>query len=349
MNLKTNFFILLAFLLSMQVLQAQDRNILVNEVYPSSMFKDNGGKLINVKNLVAAGIYTKNAVGDGVTDDSDAIIAAMTWVMDRLKAHYVNVQPVDVHWSELWTIYLPNGTYRVTKPIVYGGGRVPDPLRLTDAAREGSQKIFLVGQSRENTTIKLDNNASGFQSGGYKAVVAFSRFDLSPQVIFNNMPSNNQIRNLTIDTGTGNPTAIGLDFCGANVSRLDNIKVKGSGRIGIHMRTGTTAGYQSNVTVEGFDYGIYMEGYSVNHSVFEYVTLANQNISAVYLTIASASIRKLRSTNSVTGVTIQNSTSFTPHLVITDSEFTGGGTSSKVFNISNGHLFSRNITVGGMV
>lgn len=81
-----NLFCFLCFSLIAYTSLAQDRNIAINEVYPSAMFVQNGGHYIDVKNLVAAGIYTKNAKGDGTTDDSKAIIAAMDWVMDRLRA-----------------------------------------------------------------------------------------------------------------------------------------------------------------------------------------------------------------------------------------------------------------------
>jgi hypothetical protein len=218
----------LAVLLACNSLGAQDRNISVSEVYPSDMFIENGGRLINVKTSLTHLDIGPNAMGDGINDDSDAIIAAMDWVMDQLKAWYAGGG--GVHWHKYYIIYFPDGVYKVSKPLVYSGARVIDPLYSTAHDREGVQKLMLVGQSRENTIIRLVDNASGFGSTARQPVVSYSRFDLG--TTFNNMPAANEFRNFTIDTGSGNPGAIGLDFYGANVARLDNIKIVGSGKIG---------------------------------------------------------------------------------------------------------------------
>ncbi len=325
------------------LIPAQDRNILINEVYPSDMFIENGGRLINVKTSLTYLGIGPNAIGNGINDDSDGIIAAMDWVMNQLKTWFA--EGGGHHWHKYYIIYFPDGVYKVSKPLVYSAARVIDPVFPSATNREGTEKLMLVGQSRENTIINLIDNATGFGPTDSKPVVSFSRFDLG--TIFNNMPATMQFRNFTIDTGTGNPGAIGVDFYGANIARLDNIKVLGSGKIGVHIRIGSAHGYYSNIIVEGMDYGLYIEGNEESHPTIEYLTLQNQNINAIYLKGMSVTMRKVQSMNSVNGVRLVGNGSKLPHLVVVDGSFTGGNNSNTAVQIDAGFLYSRNINVQG--
>ncbi|SDJ01414.1 Pectate lyase superfamily protein [Pedobacter sp. ok626] len=330
-----------SLLLIAMILNAQDRNIGVNEVYPPAMFKENGGRFINVRKLVESGVHTTNAVGDGVADDSDAIIAAMDWVMNRLRA---SGQPCG--WRESWYIYFPNGTYKVSKPLVYSGDPVPDCVPAqASATREGTAGLKLVGQNRDSVIIKLNDNATGFGTGMKKPVVSFSRFDRG--TIFNNAPAGFHFRNITIHTGSGNPGAIGLDFYGANTARLDNVKIVGSGEIGLHVRIGSAHGYYSNLVIDGFKYGIYLDGDAESHPAIEYVSLSNHSGSGILLSGISTSLRKVYSTNSVTGLTLQKKGTRFPHAVIVDSKFENGTSLNTGIRIIDGFLFARNVELLG--
>ncbi len=325
------------------LLQAQDRNIAINETYPNPMFKHYGGRIINVKRLVEAGIYSSNAIGDGVADDSDEIIAAMDWVVQRLRD-----AGNPCGWSESWYIYFPNGTYLVSKSLHYTGDALNDCTGrfLDETDRDGVAGLKLVGQNREGVTIRLKDNTPDFAAGARKPVVSFSRYDLNSMV--NTSPAGFHFRNITIHTGSGNPGAIGLDYLGANGSRLDNVKITGSGEIGLHIRSGTAHGYYSNLTVDGFKYGIYLSGKTTeSHPSIEYVTLSGQSISAIYLEKISVSLRKVHSTNSVNGITIQKIGVYSPHMVLLDSDFHGGGSSSTAIQINQGFLFARNVSLQG--
>ncbi|MGF1585058.1 MAG: glycosyl hydrolase family 28-related protein [Bacteroidales bacterium] len=336
------FLVIIMHSLNISV-SAQDRNISINEVYPADMFIENGGRLINVKTSLTYLGIGPNATGNGINDDSDEIIAAIDWVMNQLKAWFEGGG--SVHWHKYYIIYFPDGVYKVSKPLVYSGGRVIDPLYPSATNREGTEKLMLVGQSRKNTIIKLVDSAPGFGSAFSKPVVSFSRFDLG--TIFNNMPATMQFRNFTINTGTGNPGAIGVDFYGANVARLDNIKVVGDGKIGVHIRIGSAHGYYSNIVVEGMDYGLYIEGNEESHPTIEYLTLHNQNINAIYLKGMSVTMRKVESTNSVNATRLVGNGSKLPHLVIVDGSFAGGDSSNTAILIDAGFLYSRNINVQG--
>ncbi len=246
---------------------------------------------------MGAGIYTKNATGDGVTDDSDAIIATMDWIMDRLR-----LAGAPCGWQENWHIYFPNGTYLVSKPLIYAGERIPNcvPAHISPTRRDSGPEA---GRSeQEGVTIRLKDNAEGFGDiANKKPVVAFSK----TTSVFNNAPARFHFRNFTINTGSGNPGAVGVDYYGANSSRLDNVKITGSGEVGLHIRMASAHGYYSNITVNGFRYGIKLEGDAESHPAIEYVSLSNQRESAIHLENISVSFRKVYSTNSVNGISIQ--------------------------------------------
>ncbi len=326
-------------------LYAQDRNIQRNEVYPPDMFIENGGRFINVKTSLTYLGIGPNARADGINDDSDALIRAMDWVIGQLKSFYANKG--GVHFDKSYTIYLPDGIYRVTRPLVYSGERVVDYIFPELKDREGTQKLKIVGQSRENTIIKLDDNIKSFKRGANKPVLSFSKFDKG--TVFNNMPATHELRNLTINTGIGNPGAIGVDFYGANLARMDNIKITGRGKIGLHIRIGSAHGYHSNIIIDGFDFGIYLEGNPESHPVFEYISLLNQTSEAIHLSTISTTLRKIYSYNSCPAVRLTkygNLDSIAlPHMVIMDSQFSHGGPDKAVFHIEQGFLFARNINV----
>ncbi|NQX39134.1 Pectate lyase superfamily protein [Pedobacter steynii] len=333
--------IVCSLLLISVVLHAQDRNIGVNEVYPPAMFKENGGRFINVKKLVESGIYTENAVGNGFNDDSDAIIAAMDWVMNRLRAAG---QPCG--WTESWYIYFPNGTYQVSKPLVYSGDPVPDCVPgQVSANREGTAGLKLVGQSREGVVIRLKDNAAGFEAGMKKPVVSFSKFDKG--TIFNNAPAGFQFRNISIHTGNGNPGAIGLDFYGANTARLDNVKITGGGEIGLHVRIGSAHGYYSNLIIDGFKYGIYLDGNTESHPAIEYVSLNHLSESGILLSGISTSLRKIYCSDAGSGLILQKKGLCLPHAVIVDSKFENGTALNTGIRINDGFLFARNVELSG--
>jgi hypothetical protein len=103
-----------------------DRNPPVNQIYPPEAFYHNGkgGRVLDV---------TKppfHAKGDGVTDDTQALSAAMRFVRD----HYETLEGEGVgaitgqKWGAAcyrklrgtWTIYLPDGKYLVSDTVSQG-------------------------------------------------------------------------------------------------------------------------------------------------------------------------------------------------------------------------------------
>ena len=115
-----------------------------------------------------------NAKGDGVTDDTAAIEQAL--------GAYPNKNKI---------IYLPNGTYLVSDQLQWAAG----------SGGQSQKRTILQGQNTGKTVIKLKNSAPGFTNPLFpKAVIWTGK---APAQRFRNA-----IRNLTVDTGTGNPGAI---------------------------------------------------------------------------------------------------------------------------------------------
>ena len=335
--MKTKLAILaLCVLFNLQQSRAQtlvgDRVPNINCIYPPGAFLQNGGRIIDI---------TKppfNAKGDGVSDDTDAFVKAYDFVLYRGDS---------IGWTKAWPdkgeashiIYIPNGTYLVSNTIIYSG-----ELRDCHWAPGHAEQVAwirFIGQSRDKTIIQLKDNCPGFEAGKNKAVLSYGKFH------FNNAVARNSLRNLTVNTGKGNPGATGVKFSGANNASISNLKVvsdDGSGSVGLDVSISTTIGYYHDIIIDGFDYGMKMTPYHFNHPVVEFLTLKNQNKSGLLFENGGGSFRKIKSENSVPAVSI---TVEGAHAVILDSEFSGKDAEAPAINISNGHLFARNINING--
>ena len=155
-------------------------------VYPS----DSG--VVNVKSY--------GAKGDGVTDDTQAILSAM-------QANTSTASTTRDH-----IIYFPTGTYLVSNQLIW-----------TDSSGNWVAYLSFQGQNKANTIIKLKNSAAGYgDKANPKAVIFTGSISSIGNITPNNLTTNptgdgnaafrNHITNLTIDTGTGNPGAIGIDY-----------------------------------------------------------------------------------------------------------------------------------------
>ncbi len=272
------------------------------------------------------------AVGDGQADDSDAIIAA---IQDNVGQFGFGI------------LYFPTGRYLVTKQLSY-------------LLANGWWGAFLTlqGQNQANTIIVLQDNCPGFQEPTAPAAVIFTASnagnDDASSPNYNPDGSGNQgfrnhIMNLTVDTGHGNPGAIGIDYMANNNTRLSDVTIQsedGAGVIGLNLQRGDPGPmYIKNLTITGFStaesisnsYGVWMEN----------VTLSGQTTSGIDATNGSLSIRGFTSTNSVPALRIPG---WGGVVSIVDATMTGGSPSISAVQIgeySLGTLFIRNASTAG--
>lgn len=188
------------------------------------------------------------AKGDGVTDDTDAINAA-------LSASGNDTGPT--FWHDR-IVYFPDGTYLVSAPVVkrYANGKY------------GSGAI-LIGQSRHHTIIRLKDRTYGYHSAVEPRAIIFTASKLldgsatSGGKDYENFGEGNDafmnfVENMTIDVGIGNPGAIGIDYLANNMGAIRNVTLVGkTGVTGIALtRKWPGPALIQDVTIQGFDVGI---------------------------------------------------------------------------------------------
>jgi polygalacturonase len=266
-------------------------------------------RIVNVKTEFGA-------KGDGVTDDTEAIDAALRAFPNGGRI-----------------IYLPNGVYLVSDLMSWAPGTL---------GRDDYKNIILQGQSQKNTIIKLKDRAPGYTDAS------------EPKAVFYTGPRpaqrfRNSIRNLTLDTGVGNAGAIGIQFNASNQGTLRDVTIRssdGQGIIGLDLNFTDEIGplLVKNVTIDGFKSGI-RTGHSVNSQTFEDVRLQNQTEYGFYNSGQVINIRNLISRNAVTAVYNRGG-----YMTLIDSSLTGIGPAANepaIKNDTEPHLLVRNLRTSG--
>jgi len=162
----------------------------------------------------------------------------------------------------------------------------------------------------------------------------------------------NSFEDMTIEVGLGNPGASGLNFFANNcgVVRRTVIRSTGpekAGHAGLEIKEkSSTAMLISDVQIEGFDYGIKIEGASdTDNAVIEHATLSGQHTAGFLLKDRNASVRCLSSRNAIPSVRIEGSAT----LAMMDSNLTGTGSASGLPAIDwkGGCLLLRGVQTAG--
>lgn len=257
-----------------------------------------------------------SAKGDGKTDDTAAIQKA-----------------IDDWQGSGRTILLPAGTFRISKS-----------LRYTPAKGHGYNNLRGAGAGK--TILKLRDGA--FPDAAKPEPVL--------TLAFNGQPDgkgvhadwfNNNLADFTVDTGRGNPGAIGLQYYSNNAGALRDVAIvsgDGSGLIGLDLGYADQNGpcLIKNVRIDGFATGV-RSGATVNSQTAEHIEVRNCSKVGWDNGGQCLSIRGLK----VTGTGAGFSSSFGVVALI-DSEFVGSGGSSTVPAVASGEtLFARNLKTSG--
>lgn len=214
------------------------------------------------------------------------------------------------------TLYFPNGTYLISGTL--------DALDSTGTA---VYRLHFVGQSEAGVTIKLGSAVTGFTSASNPKAMIKTESDGSS----GNEAFDNSVWNMTIDTGSNNPGAIGIDFLGNNCASVRNVTIKaaaGSGYAGLSMvRAYPGPCMIENVAITGFAYGV-LVGHAEYSATFEGLTLTNQTNTGLTNEGNAVFIRSLASSNSNPVPVISNQASGLLVLVDSTATYTGGGTTT---------------------
>ncbi len=279
------------------------------------------------------------AKGDGVTDDTQALINAYNDVLARYQKN--TDQQQEIYGSQS-IIYLPAGTYRVTNTIIYS-----TPVIFNSYGSEELARIRFWGAGEGQTIIKLDDNLGGaFAAGMQTPVLSFAK------ELFNATEASNYVENLTIDVGSGNPGAVGLLFAGANNAAVRNVTIRssdpaGAGAVGLWLPVAETQGVYTNLTIIGFDQGIVAEqprGFGIT---VDTVQLQNQNRAAVTVVNAQMSANNLQISAGNAAMMGVQVTGADGSLVLISSTISSSAAGSTAIAVDAGQALLRDITTSG--
>ena len=281
-----------------------------------------------------------NAKGDGRSDDSDAIQRAF-----------------DDHPSQNRIIYFPDGIYLVSHQIEFGLSRRFHPDKKIDGRDALHQRLtILQGQSRDKTIIKLADNCPEFQTTGISEPEKDVGRPIGRGVVWTgeNVAQHfrNAVRNITIDTGKGNPGASGIQFNASNQGCMHQVKIvsgDGAGAIGCDLGFTGDAGpaVVRHLEVVGFDYGVWV--CALNSFTVWDVQLQGQKKAGIRCPWDMAMLHRVHSVNTMPALWIGNRwLSFT---TLIDGELLGGAPDQPAIRIDGGnkdhHFFGRNIKSTG--
>ena len=153
-------------------------------------------------------------------------------------------------------IYFPKGTYLVSDTVTYTKDNVKN-IFDSKPGYEMTRGIHLMGESREETIIKLMDNCDGFEEGAKKPVVSYANAEGCLEKETSNVSQLNTFIDLTIDCGKGNSGAVGLRFIANNSGRIENVTIKAQNAdTGLQLACGSEGVFR-NIDINGFKIGLY--------------------------------------------------------------------------------------------
>ncbi len=273
--------------------------------------------VINVKQ------YPFNAAGDGVTDDTAALQAALCGNNGGVSAGGGSVDRV---------VYLPAGKYLVHDTLNWCTGY----LRYEQ----------LQGQNAASVVIRLAPNSAGFADTAHpKPVISMTGLFNGQPVAGTATSFRNALYDLSVSVGSGNPGAVGVSYLASNQGSMRHINISadaGSGATGLDLTASAQGPAMINdVAVRGFATGIHTAG-EFSTLTFERIALSAQRIVGFSNDGFRVSINGLTSTNTVPVISDSNIGSV---LILLNGTLTGGRAGAAIS--TSGYAYLRNVSASG--
>jgi len=223
-------------------------------------------------------------------------------------------------------VYLPNGTYLVKRGISW---KMP-PYTIGP---------HLYGQSRKGAVIKLAD--STFKSTTQAGIVVQTGGGVAQNFC-------RGLFNVTINTGKGNPGAIGVFWYSNNEGLMSDVDIISEDGLGVAgLRIGTVEegpAMARRVYIKGFGYGVWSSA-DLNSVTLSQISVEGQRVCGVLHQAQSPIfIDSLTSRNSVVAVMNQSRA----ELALINGYLTGGNPdTSAIVNAGGAMIFARNIVTQG--
>tara|TARA_R110002051_G_scaffold176966_1_gene246952 strand:- start:201 stop:2936 length:2736 start_codon:yes stop_codon:yes gene_type:complete len=222
-------------------------------------------------------VRAHNVVGDGITDDTAAIQEAINTANASRKA-----------------VYFHPGTYLVSKTLIVEQNLFVSGFGFTNEnnnmTRYGNK---LVGSycGNEKPVIKLQDNlqaASSINVDDPFSVIKLFRRNASDPTNPNSRDDsrswNTSIHNLTIDLGTNNPGAVGINQQGAEGCSSQEVTILANDSFAGFYNLNSSGGYTYNVEVIGGNHGIYLNSSRGGSVLVVGLKLSGQKASPIAVT-----------------------------------------------------------------
>jgi hypothetical protein len=258
------------------------------------------------------------AKGDGVTDDTAAIQAAISAAVGL--------------GNPKGNLYFPSGTYIISKPLEW---KLPFGTWSTGAD--------LIGQNRDRTILKLKDEAPGFgDPAAPKSMIVTASQNAAPDG-GGNQAFNNFIFDLTIDVGHNNPGANGIDYMAHNRGAIRNVVLTaptGSGNVGLSMtRKWPGPAMIEDVAIRGFSRGVIVGSWEYSIT-FENLRVSGQRVAGIENINNTLNIRRMVSHNIPPAIINEGA------VTLVESELLGGAAGCSAIKNQN-MLFLRNVGASG--
>jgi hypothetical protein len=283
----------------------------------------------------------RQAFDDAMSEDRRKVLETNAYLNSPgAKAISFEAQPgryvLSPHLPIPVILYLPNGTYRVSGTLGYSFTDM-----VNSAHDHYARMIHLRGESRDGVIIRLDDQCPGFDDPHGKPVIEVLR-GLKTAIAMQNT-----VENLTVETGRGNPGAIGIDFFSNNTGALRDVTVRsgdGNGIAGIAIRKwNSSCALIHRARVEGFQFGVLFHHHRL-HSTLEDIEVEGQSRSGIHITDHNVSLHRFRSRNRVPALTVSGSAA---HLAAADIEVEGRDRGKPAIDIRGGIVFLRDVVSSG--